>query len=460
MFEGILTAGVHDDLPKYLSKKVYISNMVALVSALLIALPYSVLSYFLFRPIMFVPLIATVICGFGIFLNYLGLNKIGRLTIGLLPLLLAEVFVAYLVPPGGKQLFSMYVVVMGFSVTPFLVFDLRERTYIVISSLLILLTFLFLSDWLNAHLISTVDTTIITDGPLGLINIFLGVSFMIVNIIILSNENFKSEQTSELLISEMDQKSEEVKKSESDLKAKILEIEKNQIEEKKRNWATQGIADVSTILRSDQEGGKLYDKITSYVTEYLKANQCGLFLVESDEHQEKVKIRLKSCYAYDRKKFLEKEFDSGQGLIGQVYLEKETIYLKDVPTGYISVTSGLGESIPNEVLIVPLIVNDEVEGVLEFASFAQFEDYQIQFVEQLGETLAAFINFNRINEKTKLLLEDSQQQAEEMRSQEEEMRQNMEEISATQEEMSRKEQEYLSQIEGLKKELESVTIKA
>ena len=111
------------------------------------------------------------------------------------------------------------------------------------------------------------------------------------------------------------------------------------------------------------------------------------------------------------------------------------------------------ESTPNEVLIVPLIVNEEVEGVFEFASFNKFQDYQIHFLEQLGETLAAFINVNRINERTKILLEESQQQAEEMKSQEEEMRQNMEELSATQEEMGRKEQEYLNQIEELEKEL-------
>lgn len=280
---------------------------------------------------------------------------------------------------------------------------------------------------------------------------------IMVGVLILSYQSHKSEIKNILILEEMDKQTEEVKKSEGELKDKIQQIEQSQVEEKKRNWATEGIAKVSTILRSDQEGGeKLYDKLASYITEYLEAIQCGLFLVENDENDGGVVLKLQSCYAYERKKHVGKKVLPGQGLIGQAYLEKSSIYLKDVPKGYTSITSGLGESTPNEMLIVPLIVNDEVEGVFEFASFYKFEEHQIHFLEQLGETLAAFINVNRINEKTKLLLEESQQQAEQMRSQEEEMRQNMEELSATQEEMGRKEQEYLVQIQDLKNELEEL----
>ena len=91
--------------------------------------------------------------------------------------------------------------------------------------------------------------------------------------------------------------------------------------------------------------------------------------------------------------------------------------------------------------------------MFEIASFKTFEPYEIEFVRELSEALASFISVNRINEQTKILLEESQQQAEEMRSQEEEMRQNMEELAATQEEMQRKEQEYVSRIEELEREL-------
>ena len=105
------------------------------------------------------------------------------------------------------------------------------------------------------------------------------------------------------------------------------------------------------------------------------------------------------------------------------------------------------------MLIVPLIVNDEVEGFFEIASFKAFEPHVIEFLESLGENIASFINVNRINKKTRSLLQETQQQAEEMRAQEEEMRQNMEELQATQEEMHRKEKEYIARIKSLEEEL-------
>jgi uncharacterized membrane protein YcgQ (UPF0703/DUF1980 family) len=94
-----------------------------------------------------------------------------------------------------------------------------------------------------------------------------------------------------------------------------------------------------------------------------------------------------------------------------------------------------------------------VEGVIEIASFNELEQHEIYFVESFSETLASFISSNRINVKTKYLLEQSQQQSEELKAQEEEMRQNMEEMQATQEDIHRNEQEYLGQIKELEKEL-------
>jgi PAS domain S-box-containing protein len=128
-------------------------------------------------------------------------------------------------------------------------------------------------------------------------------------------------------------------------------------------------------------------------------------------------------------------------MVGQCFLEGETTYLTNIPSEYVHITSGLGETNPTTLLVVPLKINEEIVGVLELASIKPMEQHQIDFIERLAETVASSINSVKINESTRILLEQSQQQAEEMRAQEEEMRQNMEELQATQEQIHRKNEE-------------------
>jgi len=219
-------------------------------------------------------------------------------------------------------------------------------------------------------------------------------------------------------------------------------------EDKKRNWTTEGLASFAELLRTgNQNRTELADRITAHLVKYIGANQGGLFVVE--ENGEEARLSLAACFAYDRKKFIQKHLSPGEGLIGQCYLEKETIYLTDVPENYVQITSGLGQATPRCLLLVPLKLNDAVEGVIELASFLPLESHQIQFVEKVGEIIAGTLASAKITDRTRQLLEDAQQQAEEMRAQEEEMRQNMEELQATQEEMHRKEKGHLLEIERL-----------
>lgn len=224
-------------------------------------------------------------------------------------------------------------------------------------------------------------------------------------------------------------------------------LKDNAEEEYRRNWSTQGLAEIGVILRKHTLSPReLYESVTRFVVKYVNANQGGIFLL-AGEHQDH--LELAACYAYDRKKYMEKIIAVGDGLLGQCVLEKQTINLLAVPRDYIRITSGLGDALPTNILIVPLKVNDQVEGVLELASFHKFEPYQIAFLEKLGESIAAAIAGIQVNKKTRDLLDQTQEQAEQMKASQEELRQSMEELSATQEEMSRKEREYIERINAL-----------
>ncbi|MDJ1505439.1 GAF domain-containing protein [Cytophagaceae bacterium BD1B2-1] len=212
-------------------------------------------------------------------------------------------------------------------------------------------------------------------------------------------------------------------------------------ESRRRHWATQGLAHFSEILRNHTlNRQELADTVLSSLIKYLNANQGGLFIVNEQDTKD-IHFELISSYAYERKKYLKKRIDIGEGLVGQLYLEKDTIFLTDIPSDYISITSGLGKANPTCILLVPLKNNDQVEGAIEIASFQAFEPYQIEFVEKLAESISSAIVSAKVSEQTKRLLEETRLQTEFLKAQEEEMRQNMEEMAATQEEMQRMQNE-------------------
>lgn len=240
--------------------------------------------------------------------------------------------------------------------------------------------------------------------------------------------------------------------------AEMRESLKNVAEEARvRNWSNQGFAEFSDILRKNADDlNHLSDEVIRHLVKYLKANQGGLFIL-NDNDEDNPRLELSSSFAYNRKKYQDREVLPGQGLVGQCYLEKESIYLKEIPEEYIRITSGLGEATPTHLFIVPLIFNEKVYGIIELASFKAFEEYEREFIERVAESIASSISTVKTNETTRELLEESQQMTEELQANEEEMRQNMEELQATQEEMNRNQKEAEEQSNRVRSVLDLAT---
>ncbi len=213
-------------------------------------------------------------------------------------------------------------------------------------------------------------------------------------------------------------------------------------EDNKQNWISEGMAQMGEILRSERENvTELSFLIVQKLVTYMKLEMGSLFItnVSDPDH---LTLDLVTSYAYDRRKYVSKSFDWGDGLPGTCAQEKERIFLTDVPEDYFKISSGTGDSVPNCILLVPLIMDSVVHGVLELATFRLLKPFEVEFVELLSESITSSLLAVRNSERTSDLLKQSQSQAEELKSQDAALRENVEKLVLAQEEFSKKETEF------------------
>lgn len=229
----------------------------------------------------------------------------------------------------------------------------------------------------------------------------------------------------------------EVEKQKTEIVKQNDELQKRKEEDAIHQWFTEGLANFAEILRNNKDNIDLLSRdILSNLVSYVGAVQGGLFVVNEDDPHD-VFLQLVASYAYDSETYNRNRFEIGEGLVGLCYKDKDIKHFKDFPKDYLTIHSSLGKSTANELLIIPLKLDELIYGVIEIATLKEFRKIDIEFIEKLGESITSTLFTAKINIKTQLLLEQSRQQAEELKAQEEETRQNIEEMEANREEALR-----------------------
>ncbi len=444
-----MALGTSENHPAYLNAKIRLTNSVA-CSLLFIAAAYTVFSLVVYPALAWLPATGFPVIILAMFLGAAGAYNIYRFLIVLVPIAISFGYHEALINAGDPPLASTILLQGAFALLPFIIFDLRDRWWLFISAAISFCTIVFFRSaegWFEYGL----DDSIFRSGYMHEITVAIALLLFYSSVYTLSLMNARSEKKSQELLEKGNQQNEELQQQRLEMQKNLQELEESQNEERRRAWASQGFSQFATLMRQSTNVEQMFDELLAGIVKYVKANQAGLYIVEGEEGEKH--LRLQACYAYGRKKFKEQVIQPGQGLVGQTYLEKDYVYRTDIPQGYTFITSGLGEATPAALLIIPLMSNEVVEGVLEIAAFKPFEKHEIAFLMKLGEDIASTVGVSRINELTRKLLVEAQEQTEEMRAQEEEMRQNMEELSATQEEMQRKELQISGQLSAINRTL-------
>jgi len=186
-----------------------------------------------------------------------------------------------------------------------------------------------------------------------------------------------------------------------------------------------------------------YDKSIQEFTDIILHNICkvthsmrGVMFILQDST-----LKAVGGYACTPETLGKRDFQLGENLLGQAAKTKEFIVLDDLPASSARVASALSQVENGNIMIIPLVYNEDVQGVIELTSLKPYETEQIEFGKRACKNVAAMLQNIFSNMKTQLLLAESQEISSRLQAQEEEARQTVEELRATQEK-SKKEQAY------------------
>jgi len=213
----------------------------------------------------------------------------------------------------------------------------------------------------------------------------------------------------------------EVEELKDTINQMIANLKETTLRNQEQDWLKSNLAKFTQMLQGQKDLNTVTRRILSELAQTVNAQQGMFYILEQDEEQRNQTLNLFSAYAYKEELQLRKEFALGEGLIGQCAVEKERILLTNVPKNYIKIKSGLGESTPKNVIVLPVLFETEIKAVIELATFEPFSETHLDFLGQLTESIGIVLNTIETNTRTQELLEQSQSLTDELRRTNEEL---------------------------------------
>jgi HAMP domain-containing protein/CheY-like chemotaxis protein/signal transduction histidine kinase len=192
-----------------------------------------------------------------------------------------------------------------------------------------------------------------------------------------------------------------------------------------QDWLKTNLAKFTNMLQGQRDLTTVGRLLLSELTPLVNAHQGVIYQMENEETPG---LRLLSAYADDGTDGHAQTLQLGEGLIGQCALDKRRMLITDMPAGAVPITSALFKATPRNVIVLPVLFENQVKAVIELASVHEFTALQTMFLEQLTTSIGIVLNSIEATMQTEGLLKQSQQLAGELQAQQRELQQTNEQL--------------------------------
>ncbi|MEU2059960.1 HAMP domain-containing protein [Streptomyces sp. NPDC013455] len=224
----------------------------------------------------------------------------------------------------------------------------------------------------------------------------------------------------------------------------IANLRDTTIANKEQDWLKGNLARISALMQGRRDLEDVASLIMSELTPVVSAQHGAFFLAMPLAEGKDVgggpdayELRMLGSYGYSMGS-MPTSFRPGEALIGTAAQEKRTILVDNAPSGYLKISSGLGEAPPAQVIVLPVLFEGKVLGVIELASFTPFTHIQKDFLNQIAEMIATSVNTISVNTKTEQLLKQSQELTEQLRERSAELENRQKALQASNAELEEK----------------------
>jgi HAMP domain-containing protein/CheY-like chemotaxis protein/signal transduction histidine kinase len=192
-----------------------------------------------------------------------------------------------------------------------------------------------------------------------------------------------------------------------------------------QDWLKTNLARFTNMLQGQRDLQAVGRLLLSELTPLVNAQLGVIYQVEIDELPS---LRLLSAFADDGAHGHPQRLTFGEGLVGQCAADKRRMLITTMPAHAVPIGSALFKVVPQNIVVLPILFENEVKAVIELASVTAFTTLQMAFLDQLTDSVGIVLNSIEATMQTEGFLKQSQQLAGELQAQQKELQQTNEQL--------------------------------